>query len=51
MKQNYAASLRSQSKTYQNASQQLQLLGYATDPNYALNMINRIQRYQLNALD
>ncbi|MGO2764938.1 MAG: glucosaminidase domain-containing protein, partial [Pseudolactococcus laudensis] len=47
----YQAAWRSNAKNYQNAAQALQAGGYATDPNYATNLINRITNYRLDALD
>lgn len=47
----YQAAWRSNAKNYQNAAQALQAGGYATDPNYATNLINRISNYRLDALD
>ncbi|WP_349550913.1 GBS Bsp-like repeat-containing protein [Leuconostoc pseudomesenteroides] len=51
IRNNYAASLRSNSHTYQNAIFLLQKNGYATDPNYAKSMIARVQNYVLESLD
>jgi uncharacterized protein YjdB len=47
----YQAAWRSNAKTYQNAAQALQAGGYATDLNYATNLINRIVNYRLDTLD
>ena len=47
----YQGAWRSNAGSYQNAAQALKAGGYATDPNYALNLINRIDKYKLNALD
>ena len=47
----YQAAWRSNAKNYQNAAQALQAGGYAKDPNYATNLINRIANYRLDALD
>ena len=47
----YLGAWRSQAKTYQNAANALQAGGYATDPNYATNLINRIVNYRLDTLD
>ncbi|MBS7577258.1 MULTISPECIES: glucosaminidase domain-containing protein [unclassified Enterococcus] len=42
---------RDQALSYQQACQNLQSDGYATAPDYATNLINRIQKYKLNTLD
>ena len=42
---------RDQALSYQQACQNLQSDGYATAPDYAINLINRIQKYKLNTLD
>ena len=47
----YQGAWRSNAGSYQNAAQALKAGGYATDPNYALNLVNRIDKYKLNALD
>ena len=47
----YQAAWRSNAKTYQNAAQALKDGGYATDPNYPTNLINRIVNYRLDTLD
>lgn len=47
----YINVLKSKAQTFENAAQALQKGGYATDPNYAINLINRIKNYNLNALD
>ncbi|URZ87776.1 glucosaminidase domain-containing protein [Floricoccus penangensis] len=47
----YTNVLKSKAQTFENAAQALQNGGYATDPNYANNLINRIKNYNLNALD
>lgn len=47
----YQGAWRSNAKNYVNAAKALQAGGYATDPNYATNLINRIRTYQLDALD
>ena len=51
IRQNYGTSLRSNTQSYTIALQKLQNSGYATDPNYVINMVNRIQKYQLNVFD
>ena len=47
----YQGAWRSNAKTYQNAAKALQAGGYATDPDYATKLIERIDKYKLNALD
>ncbi|WEV45416.1 GBS Bsp-like repeat-containing protein [Streptococcaceae bacterium ESL0687] len=47
----YKNVLRSNAPTYADAAHALQEGGYATDPNYATSLINRINNYKLNALD
>ena len=47
----YQGVWRSNAKTYQNAAQALKDGGYATDPNYPTNLINRIVNYRLDTLD
>lgn len=47
----YQGVWRSNAKTYENAARALQAGGYATDPNYPTNLINRIVKYRLNTLD
>ncbi|KAA8371000.1 hypothetical protein FE410_04725 [Leuconostoc carnosum] len=51
IRNNYPITLRASAKTYQNAFNGLQNSGYATDPHYAQNMIQRIEKYDLNVLD
>ncbi|MBR2763845.1 MAG: hypothetical protein IKD51_06275, partial [Lactococcus sp.] len=46
----YQGVWRSNAKTYQNAAQALKDGGYATDPNYPTNLINRIVNYRLDTL-
>lgn len=47
----YQGAWRSNARTYQNAAQALKDGGYATDPNYPTNLINRIVNYRLDTLD
>jgi flagellum-specific peptidoglycan hydrolase FlgJ len=47
----YAGVWRSNAKNYTNAAKALLSSGYATDPNYATNLINRIVNYKLDVLD
>ncbi|MGX7049093.1 glucosaminidase domain-containing protein [Pseudolactococcus piscium] len=47
----YQGAWRSNAGSYQNAARALKAGGYATDPDYAINLINRIDKYKLNALD
>ncbi|OFI49058.1 hypothetical protein BG261_04075, partial [Floricoccus tropicus] len=47
----YGNVLKSNARTYEEAANALQTGGYATDPNYANSLINRIKNYNLNALD
>lgn len=47
----YQAAWRSNAKTYQNAAKASQDCGYATDSNYATNLIDRIVKYRLDTLD
>lgn len=47
----YQGVWRSNAKTYENAASALQSGGYAKDPHYAENMVNRISKYRLDTLD
>ena len=47
----YQGAWRSNARTYQNAAQALKDGGYATDPNYPKNLIDRIVNYRLDTLD
>lgn len=47
----YAGVWRSNAKTYNNAANALLAGGYATAPDYAINLINRIVKYKLDVLD
>lgn len=47
----YQGVWRSNARTYENAARALQTGGYATDPNYAENLITRIKNYRLDTLD
>ena len=47
----YQGVWRSNARTYQNAAQALKDGGYATDPNYPKNLIDRIVKYRLDTLD
>ncbi|WEV60922.1 GBS Bsp-like repeat-containing protein [Streptococcaceae bacterium ESL0729] len=47
----YKNVLKSNAPTFEDAARALQEGGYATDPNYANNLINRIKSYKLDLLD
>ena len=47
----YQGVWRSNARTYQNAAQALKDGGYATDPDYPKNLIDRIVKYRLDTLD
>ncbi|MCJ1990606.1 glucosaminidase domain-containing protein [Lactococcus carnosus] len=47
----YQGAWRSKAGSYQNAAHALKLGGYATAPDYATNLTNRIEKYKLYVLD